>query len=210
MSASATSDGTPPSSDTGSSNMQKGIEFFALVAYLPEPLSGFLSQLRHQLDPRFRGKPHLTLLPPRPLVCSSDDAWADVRREIRRNSSFLVDLGSVGVFAESQVVFLSIRHGASEIEQLHGRLNTGRAGFAEVWRYHPHVTLAHGLFGGDFTSAATEATRCWGLYQGVRQFRVERLVWVKTTIVPGSSGRGTRSMVATDSEWVDLGYQDLV
>src|SRR5439155_14771949 len=115
MSASATSDDSP-SSDTAFSLRENGIEYFALVAYLPEPLSGFLSELRHQLDPRFRGKPHLTLLPPRPLVCSSDEAWRGLRHEIRRRRTFVVDLGNVGTFAESQVVFLSVRQGEGEIE----------------------------------------------------------------------------------------------
>jgi 2'-5' RNA ligase len=187
----------------------EALEFFALVAYLPEPLSGFVSRLRHDLDPCFAGKPHLTVLPPRPLEGSWSDAWSQVRASIEATPAFEVGLSQVETFAESQVVYLAIREGYTMLQKLHEQLNSGPTCFAEAWHYQPHITLAHGIAGEQVDSALETARRRWREYSLRRSFEVGRLTWVKTVIVPGVSERGTRSLVATNSTWVDLAECDL-
>jgi 2'-5' RNA ligase len=185
------------------------IDFFALVAYLPEPLSEFLSGLRQDLDPRFTGKPHLTILPPRPLTFAWDEAWGELRPIITRCRSFQVTLKDVETFDASKVVYLALCDGYHEVEALHDLLNSGCASCGEAWPFHPHITLAHKSAAENFAEAAECARKRWSEYHGERGFKVDRLTWVKTTIVPGVSDRGTRSLVASDSQWLDLADSEL-
>lgn len=186
------------------------IEFFALVAYLPEPLSQFLRSLRRELDPRFRGKPHLTILPPRLLSSAWDEAWTELRPNITKSHPFSVTLGDAETFDASRVVYLALRDGFTAVQALHDQLNSGYAGCGEAWPFHPHITLAHKSPTENFAEAAGSARRRWSEYKGERGFTVDRLTWVKTAIVPGVNDRGTRSLVASDSEWVDLAESELL
>ena len=199
---------TVGSADGGSSNGT--IDFFALVVYLPEPLSEFLSALRRDLDPRFCGKPHLTILPPRPLLSPWNEAWAELKPAICNSHPFHVELGNVETFDASRVVYLSLREGFPAVEALHRLLNMGCTNCGqEAWPYHPHITLAHKSLAENFLDAAADAQRRWIEYRGDRGFLVDRLTWVKTTIVPGVNEPGTRSLVASDSAWVDLAESEL-
>lgn len=192
------------SSEAGLFDTGGALEFFALVAYLPEPLSGFLSGLRKDLDPRFKGKPHLTILPPRSLIRPWAEVWQETVGIIAASDSIHVELGNVRTFYESHVVYLGLNRGASEIADLHDRLNTGCAEARELWEYCPHITLAHGYMGEHFDAAIDGARAKWVGYRHPHNFEIERLTFVKTAIVPGVNDRGTRSLVASDSEWVDL------
>jgi len=198
---------TVGNADGGSSSGT--IDFFALVAYLPEPLSEFLSGLRQDLDPRFTGKPHLTILPPRLLTSPWDEAWAELRPTIAMSNRFQVTLKGVEIFDASRVVYLALCDGYHEVQALHDRLNCGCANCGEAWPFHPHITLAHKSAAENFAETAETARKRWSEYHGERGFKVDRLTWVKTTIVPGVSDRGTRSMVASDSQWVDLAESEL-
>ncbi len=177
---------------------------FALVAYLPEPLSGFLSGLRKDLDPRFKGKPHLTILPPRALTRPWAQVWEELSAVISATDSVRVELTQVETFCESHVVYLQFGRGAAEVVALHDRLNTNASKAEEVWDYYPHITLAHGFLGDDCDAASVNAQKQWSAYPHMHSFEIDRLTWVKTTIVPGVHDHGTRSPVASDSEWVDL------
>jgi 2'-5' RNA ligase len=204
-----TVDGSSSGDRTSSEGSGGAIDLFALVVYLPDPLSSFLSHLRHDLDPRFQGRPHLTILPPRPLPSSWEQAWSELKVAIHSSQPVEVELGEVEMFQQSQVVYLSLREGYTEIQNLHQRLNEGCARCGEAWPYHPHITLGHGFFGGSFAEAARSAQQRWNTYSGARKFTIGRLTWVKTTIIPGVSERGTRSLVASDSVWIDLADSEL-
>ena len=43
------------------------INLFALVVYIPDPLAGFLDDLRKELVANCLPRAHVTILPPRPL-----------------------------------------------------------------------------------------------------------------------------------------------
>ena len=51
-----------------------GINSYALISYLPEPLAGYLDSLRCELVPRCQARTHVTVLPPRPLAAGLPDA----------------------------------------------------------------------------------------------------------------------------------------
>src|SRR6516164_3833575 len=138
------------------------IDFFALVAYLPEPLSEFLSSLRQDLDPRFTGKPHLTILPPRPLSLPWGEAWAELRPTIAKSHPLRVTLSDVETFEASSVVYLALCDGYNDV------LNSGCANCGEAWPFHPHITLAHKSAAENFSEAAESARRRWREYDGER------------------------------------------
>jgi 2'-5' RNA ligase len=207
MSGSATVPESMP--EPSSSDASELVEFFALIAYLPEPIATFLSVLRHQLDPGFRGRPHLTILPPRPLANSPQAVWSEVQQMLASSHPIEVGLGEVETFSESHVIFLRLNAGAREIEVLHQQLNRGKANFRETWEFHPHVTLAHGVCAEKFQATSLAACAHWAEYCGPRRFPVEQLDWVKTCVHIDSANVGKRGLVRSDSEWVDLTHWNL-
>lgn len=168
------------------------INSFALVGYLPEPLGSFVNGLRRELDPSCLASAHVTILPPRPLACSPDAAWAELRNALQGEPPFPVELREVEVFPGSDVIYISIGTGFSELERLHGALNKGSLQFNEPWCYHPHVTLAQG--GGSVGAGLELAAKRWSHFKAPRHFRLDRLTFVQNTLEKG---------------WLDLACSDL-
>jgi len=162
---------------------------FALVAYLPDPLRKFLDILRRELVPGCSPHAHVTILPPRPLSGTPDQAIETVRSRILEFSPFEVKIGDVEVFAVSDVVYLGIAAGRESLEQMHGALDVGPLKFEEPYSYHPHITLAQDLT-HDQSIELTELARIrWSEFPHSKAFPVESLVFVQNT---------TRKL------WVDL------
>lgn len=158
------------------------INSFSLVAYLPEPLAGFVDTLRREVQPGSTARGHVTLLPPRPIQCSVEQACAEIASIIENEFTFDVHLGKVCVFPASRVVHLSVGEGSSTLIRLHRVLNRGVCEHLEMFYYHPHVTLAQGLE-GDAVEAATElASTRWQAWEGKRSFAVERVTLVQNTV----------------------------
>jgi len=166
-----------------------GINSFALVSYLPPPLGGFLDRLRTDLVCDCQAKAHLTVLPPRPLNCPPEEAWRELASALQEVAPFLVELGDVEVFPESQVVYLSVAVGGMELKRLHSDLNAGRLWFQEPFDYHPHVTLAQDLDNGAVAAATDLARARWREFRQWRSFVVNRLTFVQNTL---------------ENRWVDL------
>jgi 2'-5' RNA ligase len=158
------------------------INSFALVSYLPSPLGEFLDRLREDLVSECRAKAHVTILPPRPLLCQSPDALSELSAALAEVAPFRIELGDVEVFPVTQVVYLSVTVGAMELKQLHSSLNMGRLWFQEPFEYHPHVTLAQDLDTTMVAAAAEEARRRWQEFKSGRSFEVNRLTFVQNTL----------------------------
>jgi len=160
---------------------------FALVAYLPEPLGSFLARLRQDIEPGCVLRSHLTLLPPRPLGCSAEEAGQELETRLRNCAPFRVELGSVHVFRVSEVIHLDIGEGFDELVRLHELLNSGHAAFTESYKYHPHVTLAQNLSSADIVRAAALSEKRWQEYDRPRSFLLDRLTLVQNTPADGWS-----------------------
>jgi 2'-5' RNA ligase len=158
------------------------INSFALVSYLPEPLAGFLDRLRAELVAECRAKAHVTVLPPRPLLSSADEAWRELVDGIHDFEPIRVELGRVEVFPVSQVLYLSVNAGHVELKRLHQALNKGALGYEEPFKYHPHVTLAQDLEPGHVSEAAELAAARWSEFKQARAFTVDRLTFVQNTL----------------------------
>ncbi|MBI4909220.1 MAG: tRNA (adenosine(37)-N6)-threonylcarbamoyltransferase complex ATPase subunit type 1 TsaE [Acidobacteria bacterium] len=169
-------------------------ETYALVAYLPEPIADYLNALRIRLDPGSEPHAHVTLLPPRQLSGTPEQAKHQLREYTATLESFTLDLADVEVFRETNVVFLAIGAGDHKLYRIHAALNSGALCFAEPFHYHPHITLVQFQPADQVAAKAGETRLGWQAYQGPRQFVVNRLTFVKHI-------GGNR--------WLDLDWYDL-
>ncbi|HUA85125.1 MAG TPA: 2'-5' RNA ligase family protein [Bryobacteraceae bacterium] len=158
------------------------INSFALVSYLPQPLAGFLDRLRIELVAHCAAKAHVTILPPRPLLISPDEAWRELVDGVHDFPPIRVELGRVEVFPVTQVLYLSITAGHAELRQLHQALNRGRLRFAEPFPYHPHLTLAQDLEPHQVAAGVDLASARWSEWTQPRSFLVDRLTFVQNTL----------------------------
>ncbi|HXP89089.1 MAG TPA: 2'-5' RNA ligase family protein [Bryobacteraceae bacterium] len=165
------------------------INSYSLVAYLPEPLAGFVGQLRQELVPDCQARAHITILPPRALACPPDVALGQIRRALYGFQAFTVEFGEVRFFPQTNVVYLSILRGLKELDQLHQALNCGPAGCDETYPYEPHLTLAQQIDPGAMAPAGELVSRRWQEFPHARSFVVESLTFVQNT---------------SDNVWIDL------
>ena len=166
------------------------INSFALVGYIPEPLAGFLDRLRQELVPNCFLRAHVTILPPRPLCTSSEEAWTTIRRLIPHFAPFEVELAQVEIFPKSDVIYLGVGGGSDELKRMHDALDIDGMRFDELYQYHPHVTLAQDLQHDVVSEMADLARARWAEFRFDRNFRVEKAVFVQNTDC---------------NDWLDLG-----
>ncbi|HUI81246.1 MAG TPA: 2'-5' RNA ligase family protein [Bryobacteraceae bacterium] len=161
---------------------EERLNVFALVIYLPDPLSRFLDDLRCELVPHDKPHAHVSVLPPRPLAVDSSIASDQVRSLTDAWSPFEIELTSIEMFPVTNVIYLELGAGAAELRELHKAMNAGPLAFDEPFVYHPHVTLAQELRSSDVAAAHATARRRWESYRGKRSFRAERAVFVQNTL----------------------------
>src|SRR5689334_6893356 len=121
------------------------INSFSLVAYVPQPLAGFVERLRQEIEPGCTARSHLTFLPPRLLDTPLDQICGQLEAGLRSAAAFRVELREVCVFPISNAVHLSVGAGWAEASKIHEVLHCGGLICKEVFDYHPHVTLAQDL-----------------------------------------------------------------
>lgn len=170
-------------------------DVFALVAYLPEPLAGFVNSVRHELAPGCRLRAHITVLPPRQLNGDAAAASQQLQAALRQIHAFRIEVQEIKVFPVSEVIYISLGAGFAELTDLHRQLNQGSCQATELWHYHPHLTLAQDLAPDAVAPAREHAERRWREYAGPREFTLEKLAFVQ-----GNSDHG----------WVDLETWDLL
>ena len=158
------------------------INSFSLVAYVPQPLAGFIERLRQGVQPGCTARCHLTFLPPRPLHVSLEQVRRQLEDGLRNQSAFRVELGDVRIFPVSQAVYLSAGAGWIEATRIHDELNRGDLQCKESFEYHPHVTLAQDLDPRIAPAVEEVAKRRWQEYSGPRDFLVDHVTLVQNTI----------------------------
>lgn len=167
---------------------------FALVIYIPDPLGRFLDDLRKELVPHYNPHAHVSVLPPR-AIRNGWRAAADQARALAEGwAPFDVELTSVHVFSRTDVIYIEIGAGASQLYDLHRAMNSSALAFDEPYEYHPHITLAQEIPRDDVKETTELARRRWQEYRGPRGFRADRAVFVQNTV---------------DNCWVDLAEYSL-
>lgn len=158
------------------------INSFALVAYIPNPLGEFLDRLREELVPGCRPHAHVTVLPPRPLKSSVDDAWKQACTEVRGFPPFEIGAGRVEIFSVTDVIYISIETGRPILEAMHSALNIDSLAYEEPFNYHPHITLAQSLPPQEVWRIYELAKQRWEEFHDQRNFTVDSLTFVQNTL----------------------------
>lgn len=165
------------------------INQYAVVAYIPGALGKFLDDLRKRLVPSCVAQSHVTILPPRTLQITPEEAKSELEFELADFAPFRMELGSVEVFATTRVIYLAITAGAVELTSMHDCLNREGLFFKENYLYHPHVTLAQDFPPQEMEEMTQVAAEQWASFQHERSFCVEALTFVQNT---------------TANRWLDL------
>ena len=154
---------------------------YALVAYVKNELGVFVESLRRELHPVHAHLPtHLTVLPPRPLQGSEEDAVSMLRGLAATVAPFHVALGEVESFLPiTPTVFIRVSYAGYRMRELHDLMNRAPLAYAEPLPYMPHVTVAK----LDSVERAEEVLRTsktrWLNYQGSHNIAVEHLTFVR-------------------------------
>lgn len=168
------------SSGCSSANSLLSGQQFALVSYLPDPLARFLDDLRFELVPGCSARAHVTILPPRRITGTPDEAYREIRELARRFDPFTLRLGDVELFDASHVVYIEIASGREKLFDMHGAMNSGVLRFQEAFPYCPHITLAQRLEPDAAGAAFETAQRKWKAFGFSRSFPVETLHFVES------------------------------
>ena len=170
------------------------VNSYAIVTYIPDPLGSFLDELRKELEPCCLTAPraHVTVLPPRALATGVDQeaAWRSIESVIPYCQAFCIRPSRIEVFPETNVVYLAIAEGTTDLIQMHLEFNGGALQASEPFEYHPHITLAQNLQPGQAAEIAERAQRRWDAYaKGSQHFPAETFTFVQNTV---------------DNKWIDL------
>lgn len=156
---------------------------YAVIAYVRSPVGIFVEELRRELHPAHtHADAHLTILPPRPLR-GSDEQALDLLREVGQSTTpFEVVMGDVETFIPvTPTVFLRVARGAYRMRELRDKLNRDALQFNEPWPYMPHLTIAKMDTVEEATKILDVARERWQSYAGPRTVRIEKLTLVKGT-----------------------------
>lgn len=170
------------------------VNSFAVVVYIPDPLGGYLDALRRELVEGCSIRSHVTILPPRSLAIDSDRAWKKILKRSRESPPFSVELSNIELFPVTNVIYLSIAEGRSELLEMHDALNTGELAYPEPFNYQPHVTLALELDADQVSEKYELARRRWAAFRHERTFTLGPLTLVQQT---------------ADKRWVDLAQHNV-
>jgi 2'-5' RNA ligase len=164
------------------SNGDVGINVYALVTYIPDPLGRFLDDLRRTLSPGCNPRAHVTLMPPRPLSGTHDEAIYQIEEGMRRVESFELQATAVNVFPNTDVIYIEIGMGRDTLLEIHKQLNHSALAYREPYAFHPHVTLSQEIPPPLVPSAVEAARDMWASYRYGKTFIVEEVTFVQNTL----------------------------
>ena len=153
--------------------------YFALVAYLPDPLARFLDDLRIELIPDCKPRAHVTILPPRPLYQDLKETVRQIADKSRGIPPFQIEIGTTAIFDTSNVVYLGLSRGSRELYELYRTLNSGRLRYEEPFKYHPHITIAQNIDREEAERVAAVTKRRWSAWDGPREFLACEMTFVQ-------------------------------
>ena len=161
---------------------EQRLNVFALVIYIPDPLGRFLDDLRRDLVPGCNPHAHVSVLPPRPLAVDWQAAGEQVRVCAGNWAPFDIVLQRIRIFPVTNVIYLELGEGETEMFRIHAAMNSQALEFDEPFEYHPHITLAQEIPPGQAAAVNRRAQELWDGYTGPRSFRAERTAFVQNTL----------------------------
>ena len=163
---------------------------YAVVAYVRCPVGIFVEELRRELHPAHtHADAHLTVLPPRPLRGTEQQALEVFREVCQTVVPFEITMGDVESFVPiTPTIFLRVARGAYRMRELHDLLNRDALAYEEPWPYMPHLTIAKTDTVEEAKKVEVIARQRWQAYTETRTVRIGDVTFVK--------GNGER--------WLDL------
>jgi 2'-5' RNA ligase len=161
---------------------EERLNVFALVIYIPDPLGKFLDDLRRELVPHDNPHAHVSVLPPRPLSVAWQAASEQARALAEGWTPFDVELTDIHIFPTTEVIYIEVGCGSSELRGMHAAMNTQALQFDEPFAYHPHITLAQDAPHEKVPAIHELAIRRWKEFRGSHVFRAERAVFVQNSL----------------------------
>jgi 2'-5' RNA ligase len=162
---------------------------YAMVAYVRGPVGTFVEALRAELHPeQAQLAAHITVLPPRELLGSEEEAIAGLQRLSAPFRAFEAELGEVETFMPSTpTVFIRVTKGAHRFRDMHVAFNAGVLRCNETWPYMPHLTIAKMPDEPGAQRVLNHARKKWPAYSGAKRSQVNELVFVRE----GEAGQWT-------------------
>jgi 2'-5' RNA ligase len=156
---------------------------YAVIAYVRSPVGIFVEELRRELHPAHtHADAHITILPPRPLNGTENQATELIRRISSEAAPFEVTMGDVETFIPATpTVFLRVAHGAYRLRELHDAANREALAYNEPYPYMPHLTIAKLDTEEEAMKVVNIARPRWKGYGETKQVRIDHLVLVKGT-----------------------------
>ncbi len=163
---------------------------YAAVAYVRSPVGIFVEQLRRELHPAHtHADAHLTILPPRPLRGTEQQAIDQLTEVCHTTEPFEVTMGDVESFVPlTPTVFIRVAHGAYRMRELHDHMDHDTLYCDEPWPYMPHLTIVKANAADEVPKVMAIARQRWREYSDIRKVQISKLSFVK--------GNGER--------WLDL------
>jgi 2'-5' RNA ligase len=154
---------------------------YALVAYVRNSVGLFVEKLRREVHPEHGHLPaHVTVLPPRPLAGTEEQALADVSKFAATQAAFDIWMGEVESFVPSTpTIFIRVARAAYRMRELHDAMNAGPLRYDEPWPYMPHLTIAKLDCVPDVQQVIDRVRQQWKQYAGSRIVRIDNLAFVR-------------------------------
>jgi 2'-5' RNA ligase len=154
---------------------------YALVTYIHNAVGEFVEQLRRDLHPSLpHMAAHLTILPPRRLTGTEEEARESLERVCSTVEPFEVSLDEVETFIPvTPTVFIRVGCEARQLRDLHDRLTCQAFSTHEDWPYMPHVTIAKLGAEQDAQEAYLIARKRWAKFNASRCIPVRELTFVR-------------------------------
>jgi len=163
---------------------------YAAVAYVRSPVGIFVEELRRELHPAHtHADAHLTILPPRPLRGTEQEAIDLLTEVCHTTPPFEVTMGDVESFVPlTPTVFIRVAQGAYRMREMHDHMDQDALYFDEPWPYMPHLTIVKADAADQVPKVIDIARKRWSEYSDMRKVQINKLSFVK--------GNGER--------WLDL------
>ncbi len=154
---------------------------YAAIAYVRSPVGIFVEQLRRELHPAHtHADAHLTILPPRAIRGTEEQAIGLLTEICRSTTPFEITMGDVETFLPvTPTVFIRVARGAYRMRELHDRMNRDAFLCDEPWPYMPHLTIVKADEADEVPKVINIARERWKEYSDARKVRIAKLTFVK-------------------------------
>jgi 2'-5' RNA ligase len=154
---------------------------YAAVTYVRSPAGVFIEEMRRDLHPAHtHADAHITVLPPRILRGTEEQAIHLLNDTCRAATAFHITMGDVESFIPATpTVFIRVAHGAYRFRELHEQLNRGALQCNEPWPYMPHLTIVKMETVEEARKVVDLARPRWDACDDSRKIRVDSITFVK-------------------------------